>query len=398
MPLTKVDTWNMALGHLGNSNRVVLDTDTTTAAKACALFWDTVIDDVLRAVAWPFALKIVALAGKAAAPNIEWLFSYTYPADAITIRRVVDSLVRLRADKSTLPFRRTAALVFTDQDNALAEYTVRITDPSLWPADFAYAVSLLLAYRIAPTVAGGSQWKMADRALAQYKEKIQEAAANASAEERDLEREIVVAAKVKEDIVNGALGLLGVTQEVQDIVNERTVAARTARQFYSKTVDQVFRDFDWPWARKTLALTLVEADPTEEWGYSYTYPADAVAVRRVLNGSQSRTETETTRTHFTVANKTNRVIMTDQATAVAQYTIRIDDTTLWPADFRAAVEALLASKMAPRLLGIELATKTRAVANMLELYRQALTRAEINAVNESMSELEPDSSLERARQ
>lgn len=593
---TKVDIWNMALGHLGQSDRVVLDTDTTVGAKACALFWDVTLDEVLRAVAWPFATKIAALAGEAANPNAEWAKSYTRPADAVTIRKIL-ATVRVAADKSKIPFRDAMqeAKIWTNVAGASSEYTMRVTDTTKYPADFTKCLSLLLAYNIAPQVTGGQQWKLAELAFAKYEKQIPLSAANASsdekneveevaagtkedlvnialgylgvddevqnitteksqaaraarlfynisrddtlrafpwafatkiaalatkvagpntdwafsyampadavyirklldpagrvphqqarvpfkratgaliftdldnakaeytvqndtvteypadfkncfaiklavrmaprlirdansrkivveelekrfeaalqkvviaavAEERDFSPETVAATEPKENICNAALTLLGLEEEIQDLETEQTREARAFRQFYADAVDEVFRAFDWPFARKTVALVASGALPIEEWLYAYDYPTEALAIRRILNGSTQRVEDEESRETFSigydVAGGTDRVIYTDKETAVAQYTVRVDDPLLWGADFRQCLAAFLAHKVAVKLVPGKRAEKTAESDRQYAHYRDCLIRAASMAANEEAPEQDPDSSLVRAR-
>jgi hypothetical protein len=345
---SKVNIWNMALAQLGNTDVVVADTDTTAVATTCALFWDTTLDDVLRAVAWPFATKFVALAGKAAAPNIDWGFSYTYPADCVTARRILDTATRSASSVTKIPMRaRPYDKIFTDIDNATLEYTERVTDTTKWPADFVACVALLLAYRVSPAIAGGEQWKLADRALAQYEKKIQEAAANASAEEREYPTEIVVGSNPKEDIANAALAFLGVDYEIRSLASEKTLAARTARQYYDKTRDDVLRMFDWAFATKYVALGTKVASPNTEWAFSYAVPADCVKIRKILDGA-GRVPAMQSRVPFKRA--TGDLVFTSVDNAIVEYTMRHDTPSTYPADFSLLFGLKLAMRMGPRML------------------------------------------------
>lgn len=378
MPLTKVNIWNMALGHVGVTNRVNLDTDLTAEAKACALWWDTTLADVHRAVAWPFATKYAALAGKAAAPNAEWAFSYTYPADAITIRKILDANSRVAAEKSRVPFRRTDALVLTSVDNANAEYTVLITDPTKYSGDFVAALSLLLGARIAPQIAGGNQWKLAATLEEKYNKKIVEAAANASAEEKNIAEESTAAGKPKEDIVNAALALLSVDMEVQNLASEDTIEARTARQFYDHARDGTLRAMHWPFATKIAALAGKAAAPNADWAFSYTYPADSVDIRKILD-PLGRIPAGQSRIPF--KRGTGGLIFTNQDNASVEYTFRNDTPSEYTSDFRNAFSIRLAMKMAHRLVSID---KLKAVLEGLKaLYEEALQEAVSNALKES---------------
>lgn len=374
---TKVDIWNMALGHLGQTDRVVADSDTTVGAKSCALYWDQVVDDALSDVTWPFATKIAALAGKAAAPNAEWAFSYTYPVDAVTVRKVLNTGARLNYEKSKVPFRRAQDLIFTSVDNAVVEYTMRVTDTTKYPADFIQAVSLLLAHRIAPSVAGGDQIKLGDRALALYKEKILEAAQAAGIEEKDIPEDIAVTGK--EGIVNMALALLGVVDEdVQALTTENSLPAKVARQFYDTTRDDVLRAFHWPFATKIAALAGKAAAPNADWAFSYTYPADAVAIRKILDAA-GRVPPGQSRIPF--KRGTTGLLFTDQDNASVEYTMQNDTPSQYSADFRRAFAIKLAINMAPRVIKA-VADRKEVVADLENKYKQQLVEAAANAKQE----------------
>src|SRR5687767_3211022 len=101
------------------------------------------------------------------------------------------------------------------------------------------------------------------------------------------------------DIANMALGHLGISTEIQVLATEASKEARACRRYYNLARDKTLRDFDWPFANAIEDLQLIEEQPTVEWAYSYRYPANAVAVRRILNGA-TRADTESSRVRFSV--------------------------------------------------------------------------------------------------
>ncbi len=61
-----------------------------------------------------------------------------------------------------------------------------------------------------------------------------------------------------------------------------TQEATICNSLYAFARDNVFRDHDWAFASKPLALTLLtETHP--EWDYVYAYPGDCMAARRIAN-------------------------------------------------------------------------------------------------------------------
>jgi len=95
----------------------------------------------------------------------------------------------------------------------------------------------------------------------------------------------------KTQIVNLALLRLGVQQQLEDADTDTTTEALSARLIFDDERDYVLRDFPWPWARKYGALTLVGTDPNSDWGFSYRYPPDCLAVRRIVT-SLGRQQTD----------------------------------------------------------------------------------------------------------
>lgn len=186
---SKVSVSNMALRHLGVSTEINdFDTESSKEAQACRRFYDEVLDQVLRDFAWPFASVIEALALVEEDPNDEWEYSYRYPSGCLKVGRVLNgSGERIETDENRAAYKigrdSTGLLIFTDVEDAEVEYTMQETDTGRWPADFAQAFSLLLAAMIGPSVAGGDQFKLSDRALQLYDWRRRSAQANAGNEE-----------------------------------------------------------------------------------------------------------------------------------------------------------------------------------------------------------------------
>lgn len=377
---TKTEICNMALSYIGISIELTdVDTDATAAAKACLRFYDTSRDDVLRAYPWPFATKIAALAGKANNPNAEWAFSYTYPADAIAIRKILNTAVRLAAEKSRVPFRRNDAQVWTNVDNASIEYTWKVTDTTKFPSDFCELLSLLLASRIGPRLMKGDQLKLADRAYEKYGAQLQQALQTLQIEERELEEEVTAAGSPKENICNAALAHLGVDHEIQNLSTEKSMPARVMRQFYDVVRDETLRSLPWSFATKIAALAGKAAAPNVEWGFSYTYPADCIQVRKILDAA-GRIPHMTSRVPFKLA--TGALIYTDVDNASLEYTMRHDTPSQYPADFINQMALLLAIRAAPRLLMKTPAVFKVQVERLQGLYDRGLQAAAQNAMLE----------------
>lgn len=192
---SELDICNMALSHLGVSTEIQdLATERSKEAQACRRFYENTRDEVLRDFDWSFARRREDLALVATDPNTDWGYSYRKPADALAIRSLPnDAGIRIDTAASRVVYEEgsdtTGDLIFTDQTDAEVIYTFRETVAEKFPPDFVQALSLLLASKIGPRVAGGDQFKLADRAFTLYRVAIQKAQANAANENGRLDPE-----------------------------------------------------------------------------------------------------------------------------------------------------------------------------------------------------------------
>lgn len=197
---TQLDICNMALRHIASTGGQIanLATERSKEAQACRLFYPQVRDEVLRDFPWPFATRITPLALVEEDPTSEWLFAYRYPANCASFRRLLTPsslamsffnapVVRYPMRNARLRFRISrddvGKLIYSNEDAPYGEWTEQLDNPEDYSADFVAAVSWKLAAYIAPSVAGGDQFKLGDRALQVYMSMIARAKQNAANEE-----------------------------------------------------------------------------------------------------------------------------------------------------------------------------------------------------------------------
>lgn len=201
-------------------------------------------------------------------------------------------------------------------------------------------------------------------------------------------------ASSKTEICNLALSHLGIGKEISNIETDTSAEANTLRRFYDTTLEEVLRDFAWPFATKFAALGLVEEDPTDEWGYSYRYPSDCLHVKRVLSGL--RNDTRQSRVPFKLGqDDTGTLIYTDMDDAEIEYTVREEDTSRYPSDFTIALSYKLAFYSAPRLAAGDpfgLANKA------MQMYAMTVAKAANNALAEEQVEEDVQAEYIRARE
>lgn len=180
------------------------------------------------------------------------------------------------------------------------------------------------------------------------------------------------------EVANLALYHLGISKTIANIETEQSSEAKACRAFYDRAVDNVLRDYTWPFANKIVALNLISENPTTEWGYSYRIPSDCIKAIRIPSGVIE--ETATTRVVYKISgDDAGRIILTNQPFAELEYIRKIEDDKLMTPDFIMAFSFKLAHYMAPSLTGGDpFKLGDRASAN----YDIEISQARSNAYNE----------------
>lgn len=195
------------------------------------------------------------------------------------------------------------------------------------------------------------------------------------------------------EICNLALSHLGVGKEIANLETENSAEASACRRFYQPTVERVLTDFPWPFATRFATLALVEEDPTEEWDFSYRYPADCLKLRRILSGS--RQDAPNGRVAYRLgSDASGRLVYTDQDDATVEYTFNPTDTTLFDVMFVEALAYALAVNIAPRITaGDPFKLGERAAA----LYQLSLAQAQASALREQQDDIPLEAESIRGR-
>lgn len=188
IPQTDTEICNQALLHLGQTRLLSnLDTDRSVAAVACRAFYDTMRESVFSEYPWSRATKIAALDLIDEEPNDEWDYMYRLPVACLFARKI-QSDYRTDSADSRVPYRiardaEEGLVIFTDREDAILEYTERVSDVSQDTAKLALAQSCLLAFLIAPGLTGGDPFKLGARAANTYASVIASAKAHDANEE-----------------------------------------------------------------------------------------------------------------------------------------------------------------------------------------------------------------------
>lgn len=195
----------------------------------------------------------------------------------------------------------------------------------------------------------------------------------------------------KTSICNQALAQLASSAELTNVETDRTKEAQACRLFYDTARDAVLRAFPWPFATQLGALGLIEADPNDEWDFSYSYPEDSLHFRRILNAAIGRVDVHSTRVPYRIiGSDAGKIILTDAADAQGEWTTRIEDPEMFAPDFVVALQFYLASLIAPRVTAGDQFKLGNAC---MQQYQFAIRRAQMTAAREEQADDRPDAEM-----
>lgn len=166
----EVDVCNQALGNVGDGGVVTAidPPDGSTEAAQCARFYPLARDGLLEAREWAFATRRVPLVALAESPVDAWDFAYGVPGDCLKVRGVYlpDDPTETPQDY-VLEATVDGLVIYTDAEDAMVRYVVRVVDPRRWPATFRTALGWQLAGMLAGALLRGKAAVLAQRHCAE---------------------------------------------------------------------------------------------------------------------------------------------------------------------------------------------------------------------------------------
>jgi len=157
----------------------------------------------------------------------------------------------------------------------------------------------------------------------------------------------------KTAIANQVMFHLKNSKTFTNVDTDTSIQATAVLAFWDDTLQELLREFDWPFAKVIDDLALVEEDPNDgvEWGFSYRWPSNCLKARYIVDGNM-QPSAQTPRISFEIgADTTGRLILTNEEDAVLCYTKNVTDVTVMSTRFRNALGYKLANKVAPTLCG-----------------------------------------------
>ncbi len=196
MAFTEVSICNRALQAIGTRSAIASLSESSIEARNCNLIYADTRDEVLQMAYWNFAQKTAYLSllksapgtpsnaastanqWSTAYPSPPWLYEYAYPTDCIQMSRVVQQIQNYyvgtpytTGGTSTYPYAvgpgspfkvmtdtdvqgQQQSVILTNQYQAIGIYTMRITNPGLFGAQFVEALVQALAAKLALALSG----------------------------------------------------------------------------------------------------------------------------------------------------------------------------------------------------------------------------------------------------
>lgn len=175
------------------------------------------------------------------------------------------------------------------------------------------------------------------------------------------------------DICNLALAAIGTRSKIADL-NEGSTEADACATQYDAALEAVLQAAHWNFARKQLSLTLLknatksppDAVP-QPWMYEYAYPSDCVQGRYIMPDMSTQPATVPgaasaplwvgPNVKFLVSSDVdsrgnpNKVILTNQPSAILVYTTRIRNVALFDGQFVLALANYLGARICLQLTG-----------------------------------------------
>lgn len=179
--MDKVEICNMALTRIGADIIETLDEE-TEPARRCKQFYDHDRRVVLRRYPWPWATRRVTL-GLVPFKPPNYLFAYRYPNNCVYLRKLFDEHDCAIPDYIGYQIVNDpeGKLILTNTPNCSAEYTLDVTDPTLFDEHFCDALSWRIAASIAFKLTG--QMQIVQMAESLYNQCFNDAEADAENEQ-----------------------------------------------------------------------------------------------------------------------------------------------------------------------------------------------------------------------
>ena len=195
--MTKTEIANNALLFLGQLYTISnLDDDTSAEGIAIRQVYDKTNDELLRANFWSFSrsFRKLVLVEQDPLEDLndanEFEYSYLYPTDCLYIKRVVNEIGRVPVRQEQVTYWKAfdatnqRLLIYTNMEDAVIEYTSNDVPIELYPPEYCFALSRLIAYKIGLAIMTSNTTANIENLYKQYRQDLKTAIARDANEQQ----------------------------------------------------------------------------------------------------------------------------------------------------------------------------------------------------------------------
>lgn len=384
---------NLALLKIGVTRLIQSPTESTNEQRVATAVYAAARDFVLADFPWDFAAQRALLANGAASSDPRWNNVFDYPTDCLRVRRVT---VGERGEP--IPFQvlntGSAMQVFSNATigSAYADFTVKVTDTTLFHPNFVEALTLYLASQmVTPLKVNPELGKLVMESYGEMRKQLEdvrkrEGWADASVSVVDGTTATYLA------ICNSAIARIGYKYLIADPL-ENTDAARLCNLYFAEAVACVLREFPWPFARKRHTLVENNNNVTN-WVFAYDLPTDFAYLDDLVSpyGRNPRNDQKIPYEIGFDSTDGVQMLYTDLEDAELLYISTSVSINHFDALFRDALSWRVASEVA---VGLGADPKLAMYAG--QRYMMALASAEVRALDEGRDDVDPDGEILSSR-
>lgn len=185
-------------------------------------------------------------------------------------------------------------------------------------------------------------------------------------------------------------------------IDEASPNARTCKRWYDHARRQILDIFDWSFARRQEVLALSAFAPPDKWAFSYEFPPDCIAVRKVYTPGMWNYVGQCYETLIALPNTPydiqlgddglTKCLLTNMQDAQIVYTCDQQATDLFSPTFITNLIYLMG-----HFCGFKVSGKTSVPDKMLQMFMQWAAPLMGNDANQSNVPTSPDSQITQAR-
>ena len=180
-------------------------------------------------------------------------------------------------------------------------------------------------------------------------------------------------------------------------LDERSVNGEYCRDAYPELRDVVLQVFEWSFATRSRALSLLDAVEIVNWKYVYQLPNDSLKIQEVFLDEGDIKSTPSShfkhdlhyrqnRDRFRIEYEIqtlndNKVLVSNTPDLYCRYTEHVTDPNQMPDSFRKALSYLIASELAIAIIGVD--RGFRLTEAYYTMYQNYLRDAQVQDVNQS---------------